>query len=174
MATDHKTLVRVLGDRSLGDIDNPRLYNLKEKTLRFRFKVVHVPGRQQCGPNTASRHPVGVADCLHLDDDQPEQTAVHYIVGDDYREDVLASIRQQELAPTIACHSDTTLDLPPAAVFVTNEVQSVTWDMIRESTSSDPTMRGLVTQIEAGFPSCRPVSLNSISSVNPCLWRTGS
>ena len=145
------------------DIDNPRLYNLKEKTLRFRFKVVHVPGRKQCGPDATSRHPVGAADRLNLEDDQPEQTAVHLSSEDNYQDDILASIRQQEVIPSLDCHDDTDLGLPPAAVFFTNEVHSVTWDMIREATASDPTMRGLVTQIENGFPSSRdnvPASLH--------------
>ena len=58
VATDHKPLVKVLGDRKLEDIDNPRLLKLKEKTLNWRFKVVHVPGRIHVGPDTLSRREV--------------------------------------------------------------------------------------------------------------------
>ena len=43
VATDHKPLVHVLNDRSLSDIQNRRLQNLKEKTLSYRFQIVHVP-----------------------------------------------------------------------------------------------------------------------------------
>ena len=43
VATDPKPLLKVLGDRKLENIDNPRLRNLKEKTLSFRFKIIHVP-----------------------------------------------------------------------------------------------------------------------------------
>ena len=60
IATDHKPLLQILNDRSLTDITNGRLLNLKEKTLGYRFTVVHVPGRKNLGPDAASRHPTGV------------------------------------------------------------------------------------------------------------------
>ncbi len=43
VAVDHKPLLKLFGDRSLNDIPNPRLRNLKEKTLWYRFRMVHVP-----------------------------------------------------------------------------------------------------------------------------------
>ena len=33
VATDHKPLVKILGDKALGDIDNPRLFRLKRRAL---------------------------------------------------------------------------------------------------------------------------------------------
>ena len=45
VAVDHKPLLGVLSDKEMDNIDNPRLYNLKEKTLRYRFSLVHVPGK---------------------------------------------------------------------------------------------------------------------------------
>ena len=46
VCTDHKPLLGVLNDRSLESIDNPRLLRLKEKTLGWRFKLIHIPGRK--------------------------------------------------------------------------------------------------------------------------------
>ncbi|XP_071500939.1 plexin-A4-like [Diadema antillarum] len=46
VAVDHKPLLKTFGDRSLNDIPNPRLRNLKEKSLRYRFRMVHVPALQ--------------------------------------------------------------------------------------------------------------------------------
>ena len=60
-----------MNDRSLTDITNRRLLNLKEKTLGYRFTVVHVPGRKNLGPDAASRHPTGVPERLQL----PEETS---------------------------------------------------------------------------------------------------
>ena len=54
VATDHKPLLHVLNDRSLADIQNRRLQNLKEKTLSYRFTIAHVPGKKHMGPNAAS------------------------------------------------------------------------------------------------------------------------
>ena len=44
VAVDHKPLLKLLADRALDDIPNPRLRNLKEKTPRYRFRITHVPG----------------------------------------------------------------------------------------------------------------------------------
>jgi hypothetical protein len=52
---DHKPLLGVLNDRSLNSIDNPRLKRLKEKTLGWRFRIVHIPGRKLGGPDALSR-----------------------------------------------------------------------------------------------------------------------
>ncbi|KAJ8342206.1 hypothetical protein SKAU_G00321340 [Synaphobranchus kaupii] len=43
VAVDHKPLLKLLADRALDDIPNPRLRNLKEKTLRYRFRIIHIP-----------------------------------------------------------------------------------------------------------------------------------
>ena len=42
---DHKPLLKILGNRELADIENPRILNLKQKTLRWRFDMEHVPGK---------------------------------------------------------------------------------------------------------------------------------
>ena len=42
VAVDHKPLLGIFSDRSLNDI---RLLDLKEKTLRYRFTMIHIPGR---------------------------------------------------------------------------------------------------------------------------------
>ena len=41
VAVDHKPLIHILNDRELCSIANPRLLYLKEKTLMYRFKIVH-------------------------------------------------------------------------------------------------------------------------------------
>ena len=59
VSTDHKSLLQVLNDRSLTDITNRGLLNLKEKTLGYCFTIVYVPGERNLGPDAASRHPTG-------------------------------------------------------------------------------------------------------------------
>ena len=44
IAVDHKLILKIFTDRSLEDISNTRLRNLKEKTLRYKFRMVHIPG----------------------------------------------------------------------------------------------------------------------------------
>ena len=69
VAVDHKPLLKIFGDRSLDDIPNPRLRNLKEKSLRYRFRMAHIPGACHAAADAVSRHPVGKAAPLHLPDD---------------------------------------------------------------------------------------------------------
>jgi hypothetical protein len=55
VATDHKSLVCVLGDQSLADVENPRLARIKEKTLWWQFTIVHTPGKLQLAADALSR-----------------------------------------------------------------------------------------------------------------------
>ena len=79
IATDHKPLLRILNDRALVDIENKRLLNLKEKTLAYRFTVVHVPGNKNSGPDAASRYPANPHDhepSLQKDDVTSDHSAM--------------------------------------------------------------------------------------------------
>ena len=60
VCVDHKPLLGVLNDKSLESIDNPRLMKLKEKTLGWRFQIIHIPGRKLGAPDAFSRLPVAV------------------------------------------------------------------------------------------------------------------
>ncbi|XP_066981686.1 uncharacterized protein [Macrobrachium rosenbergii] len=57
IVTDHRPLVKLLGDRELKDILNPRLFRLKEKTLQYRFQVRYLPGKRNCAADFLSRFP---------------------------------------------------------------------------------------------------------------------
>ena len=59
IAVDHKPLLKVFGDRSLDQISNPRLRNLKEKTLIYHFRMVHISGTKNRASDAISRHPTG-------------------------------------------------------------------------------------------------------------------
>ena len=54
---DHKPLIGLLKSRELGDIENPRLEHLAERCLRWRFRIEHVAGASNHGPDTLSRSP---------------------------------------------------------------------------------------------------------------------
>ena len=58
VATDHKPLLPILGDKALDQIKNPRLLAMKERTLMYNFTALHVPGSLHFGPDAASRYPV--------------------------------------------------------------------------------------------------------------------
>ena len=60
LATDHNPLTGILNDRRLDSIDNPRLMNLKEKTLAYNFRIVYVKGGSEAikTADALSRHAV--------------------------------------------------------------------------------------------------------------------
>ena len=55
LALDHKPLIKIFGSCNLEDISNPRLFNFKQHSLKFRFTPVHIPGKQHVVPDTFSR-----------------------------------------------------------------------------------------------------------------------
>ena len=56
LVIDHKPLLAILGNKqSLADIPNPRLMNIKLKSMMYRFKVKHIPGKDHVIPDAFSR-----------------------------------------------------------------------------------------------------------------------
>ncbi|KAL5016074.1 hypothetical protein ScPMuIL_005663, partial [Solemya velum] len=139
LAGDHKPLLRILGNRSLEDIPNSQVRNLKEKTLRYRFTVVHIPGLKHKAADSVSRHPTGPAEKLILTDDIA-------ILQDDSQDNFLATIR---LPKPVYCALEQ--DLITASISTLDTVKSVTWDRVRIETSSDENMNKLLGMIEHGL-----------------------
>ena len=69
LAVDHKPLLKIFGDMSLDETSNTRLRNLKEKTLGYRFRVIHIPGVKHRAADAISRHPTGEPVKMDLPDD---------------------------------------------------------------------------------------------------------
>ncbi|KAJ8359136.1 hypothetical protein SKAU_G00156610 [Synaphobranchus kaupii] len=57
VVTDHKPLVKIFGDHTLDEITNSRLFRLKQRTLPWRFDIVHLPGKSNHAADATSRHP---------------------------------------------------------------------------------------------------------------------
>lgn len=149
VAVDHKPLLKILGDRCLEDISNSRLRNLKERTLRYRYRMIHIPGVRNRVADAVSRNPSGdkTPDMLILPDDiayaQDLQVAKHSF---------LAGIRSPQPE-----HQDPNILNSVEATAITSlaALQCTTWDRVREATSSDEDMHLLLTLIENGFPRSR-------------------
>ncbi|MEW8208358.1 MAG: RNase H-like domain-containing protein, partial [Candidatus Thiodiazotropha taylori] len=129
IAVDHKPLLKLFSDRSLEDIPNSRLRNLKEKTLRYRFRMVHIPGVRNRATDCISRHPTGEPEKLPLTDDiasihTPFTTITHSpTLMDGLR--ILAS--NTFIEDTVVVSAISTL--------CALNLQSVTWDRVRTATS---------------------------------------
>ncbi|XP_063888605.1 uncharacterized protein LOC135115603 [Scylla paramamosain] len=75
LVTDHRPLVKLLGDRALTDIVNPRLFRLKERTLQYRFTVRYLPGKRNYAADFLSRYPTLKASPDGHDEEQVEELA---------------------------------------------------------------------------------------------------
>ena len=56
--TDHKPLLKLLGDHTPGEIINPRLFRLKQRILPWRYDIAHTPGIANKAADATSRHPI--------------------------------------------------------------------------------------------------------------------
>ena len=121
IATDHKPLVKLLGNRKLEEIDNPRLMSLKEKTLSFRFTMKYVSGARNKVPDATSRFPTSIQEPSD-DNDQDTLDAEHTVY-------------------VTAISALSRLDC----------IKSVTWQRIQEETSSDVEMLELLNTVQDGF-----------------------
>ena len=129
IAVDHKPLLGVFNDRSL-DMPNRRLRNLKEKSLPYHFKMIHIAGLKNKTADALSRHPVVV-----LPGNRPdvEAASAEYTSHCPWRH-FLAGIYSVE------------------AVNSLKSLHAITWNDVKVATNSDQDMRTLVEFIEQGFP----------------------
>ena len=152
IAVDHKPLLKLFGDRSLEDIPNPRLRNLKEKTLRYRFQMIHIPGIKHRAADALSRHPSGpphpeimslpddVATTIDSNNTFPFDQPGHYF---------MAGVRYHEQpTPTTDSH---------LASFAASALHNmaITWDRVKVATASDPETIALTSTVESGFPTSK-------------------
>ncbi len=142
LAVDHKPLLKVFSDRSLDDINNPRLRNLKEKTLRYRFQIVHIPGVKHRAADCVSRHPIGDPDKLKLPDDVATISQHHPLSP--IRSPAPDNIPMEEVMIAALTSSLASITLT-----------AVTWDRVRTATTSDADMSMLVDMITSGLPDSR-------------------
>ena len=154
IAVDHKPLLKLLGDRSLENIPNARLRNLKEKTLRYRFQMMYVPGAKHRAADAVSRHPTGDPETVVLIDDVASISPIH--VCDTLNLPTFTHINDCNTARDDTPDDNALESIPlSSAVSSVSTLQCVTWDKVRTATSSDDNMLQLLKVIEAGIPDSR-------------------
>ena len=152
LATDHKPLLGILSDRSIEDVSNPRLQRLKEKTLRFRFSICHVPGKLNKVADAASRYPtsqpeegdtLGQLDCIY---GEPTEQEI---------EESLALEREVLSLSEAAVHGLYVSDEPKPASILALQAQVITWQEVQQRSSEDTQLQELLTLLEKGAPDDR-------------------
>ena len=127
VAVDHKPLLKLLANRALDDIPNPRLRNLKEKTLRYRFRIRHVPGMKNKAADAMSRRSVlsSLRSRMNLPDDN---AAIVNRIPHSMHTDVLSLLRRTEQDDDNDYIEEDNLTWCVAGL---ESLRSVTWDRVR-------------------------------------------
>ena len=153
IAVDHKPLLKIFGDRSLDQISSPRLRNLKEKTLRYHFRMVHIPGAKNRASDGISRYSTGdlIPPKMQLSDDvfhishftlSPElNIPLQLIAGIHLEDQQLCDDMENNLMHSMAAQLQ--------------DIHTVNWNQVRTATSSDTDMLLLLSTIEEGMPDHR-------------------
>ena len=133
------------------DIKNPRLYNLKEKTLPFLFRITHVPDKRHFTTDSMSRYASGDPNPNKMDLPDDTHAASYSPVPTRLRRN---HERRRTNNEEEHSHEDAAQEehLALGAMTTLSSIESVTWDNVREHTTSDPTMRQLHDTILMGFP----------------------
>ena len=144
--TDHRPLVKLFGDRTLDEIQNRRLINLKERSMWWQFDIHHVPGKLIPASDATSRSP-------HDRDTSYEAEDNISVALDAIR--TVQEVDDMEVCVVAAARSS----LP--------HMQAVTWERVRDETSRDIYLLKLMDMAEHGFPE----TSNLISQQILPYWR---
>ena len=146
VVTDHRPLIPILNQKSLAEIENPRLQRLREKLLPYNFSAVWKSGKTHCIPDALSRSPV---DDPAIDDEDAENDEHHFL-----QQAVVASIREISAEDAADATPDATLD------------------RVRIAARADADYLALIATIRDGFPDQRadlPVTLRGYWGVRNAL-----
>ena len=174
IAVDHQPLLKIFSKRSFQKIPNGRLSNLKEKTLRYRFRKVHIPGVRHKAADAVSRHPTGSTnpDLLPLTHDLATiDNPINLLPLDPTLHSIMASIRCEE-PPLDSWSHDIDNQLTSSTVSALSTM-ATTWDSVKLATTSDKDLNQLVSIIESGFPEFRhelPPALHEYSQFREDLY----
>ena len=136
VATDHKPLLGVLNNRHLGDIKNERLLSLKEKTLPYRFSIIHIPGQKQKAPDANSRKPTDDAKKLPLHSDFKESDSIACI-------EPRLRLPEATMTWVPGISADQEGKLAVAAATNLGDIRVVTWAEVQEHTLRDENLQKL-------------------------------
>jgi hypothetical protein len=128
VAVDHKPLTRILNDRPLESIENPRLLRIKEKTMMFDFDIIHIPGESNMAADATSRYPTRSCPVRH---------PIAWEEDDDMTEEV------EEFTRSYAMRQAESLP------------GTITWEMVKQESILDEECSRLRDLITQGFPKSR-------------------
>ena len=117
----------MLGDRTLDEISNTRLFRLKQRTLPWRYEIIHMPGKTNNAADATSRHP----SCQNYE--YVEFASNNLLSDEDNIENIMAASISRDASANF----------------------SLSWEDLASETSTNATLRLLMNTIKNGFPTDR-------------------
>ena len=138
VATDHKPLVTLFGDKDLNRIPNPRIFRLKQRTLGWSFQVIYLAGNTNLAADAVSRHP----------SPNIEETAEANLIS------AGADALSQRPSPNGELSEGDFAEIALVANkdWKASTCKPILWSEIELETAADPTLCSLVSTIRQGFP----------------------
>ena len=141
ISTDHRPLLGIFNNKELNSINNPRICNLKEKTLKFKFTIQYNPGKWHRGPDACSRNPTLPAPKIcHILADNPTNIDISKL---EYIETIIETNVQHH----IESFNDTNNHTDNKLIF--------THEALANACISDPQYNMLIQTIQSGFPASK-------------------
>ena len=144
-ATGHKSLVCLLGDQSLADVENP-LARIKERTLWWQFTIVHTPGKLQLAAYALSRRKTKLSAIIYqlrIHEPEDEEEGVAKDLKDRFEhhfpEPDTSDLTEEETAAAYSLLSS-------------EEISVITWERLYEVANEDPVLVMLMEVVLRGFP----------------------
>jgi len=81
VVVDHKPLVKLLGDRRLDEIDNPRLFRIKQRTLMWQFQIEYQPGITNHVADAVSRRPNRYSELSSVNMQEPDDIMEELLIA---------------------------------------------------------------------------------------------
>ena len=131
VVTEYEPLKGLFGDRDLSKIQNPWLFRLKEKTLRYRFSIQHCPRKWHRGSDAVYCHPVVML-----------QTLLDVFPAKPSQSDILESNNISDI-------------IDDSNICRQNNIAIISPDLIRAAGRGDPQFKKLISVIQQGFPKTR-------------------
>ena len=135
---DHKPLTKVLGDRTLDEISNPRLFSLKQRTLPWLYEIYWMPGKDNSFSDATSRNPA-----TKEDEDINNFICLINSKMEESKSIVQCADEQSEL---VAAVSNSIVAIKTDL----NKVYAITWERVQDATFSE--FEELMSLIQKGFP----------------------
>ena len=131
VVVDHKPLTKILGDRALNEISNPRLFRIKQRTLPWIYKIMWLPGKNNHFSDATSRN--------------PNKSSV-----EEEEAEMLIALINDHLHETSSSSSSSDQQVIATIQHNVNNVLAITWEKLQQATSEDLEM--LSSLIREGFP----------------------